>query len=935
MWIEWLEQQRFGNFYSSWCEQAAAERNQQRLPDLHHIGEEILVRGCFQSLQVIPLRMLIADMQKRKEKGQLQGETPEEKYEFYNRTVLKSRKEVKELTVCFPELARLMNLRLDQTLAYLNEISMALERDKKRISQVLCGGKVFGGIADLELGQSDPHNGGKTVARITLDNGECIFFKPRSLWKEAYYRELTAVFYEACGMKVRMLSWLPGEDYGWETEIKEEDCSCIQEIQEYYKRMGIHLFLNWILAGRDLHGENIRASGAYPFVLDAEAIPGFRSIETGKTAEALARQIAADSVLKTGLLPAPVWNGNACLGALHTAGKQKTELLVPCIQNDRTANMRIGYREAELLLDGSLPSLNGRKVGAENFAAEIQWGFQEAWKVWRKHRGKFLEWFQPLFEGSFRVVHRHTQAYSLLISVSLHPDYLTAGEKRRRILEKLKDWTNQEKTEQELLDYEINCLYDMDIPIFEGQGKKTSLFDGNGRKYRNFFSETSWLQFLRKIYTVNATDVRIQQGLIRVALDSLPGKKQTRLCFFGDEPKEYREKYAVDSRLIAILLENICKAICGKAIIRNHEITWLNVYRDTSWSCEPMDMDFYDGCGGLAVFFGKMAVMWPKKRKYREIYHRLCQKLFAFTDQCQQERAGNRKTGAFLGDGSVVLSYLLLYRITKAPQFLDYAERHSALLEENWDSDENDDLLSGNAGGICILLWLYEETGKAFYAALAEKMGERLWKRARKTLSLTGMSHGASGFLLAFSLLRQKTGEKRYVERIRRIQTWENQFYSEKLGNWLDLRGVEQEKAVQEKIQNTWCHGAPGILLSRLKMRELPEFADDSQTEEDIKKTVRAVMYSAYGGAMCLCHGLCGNWMILREYVRVYPESKEAANVLRRMGQEIIRRLWEKEGGRIIELENTGVMTGVSGIGFCLMMMQADVAMKCEKTKPY
>ena len=85
-----------------------------------------------------------------------------------------------------------------------------------------------------------------------------------------------------------------------------------------------------------------------------------------------------------------------------------------------------------------------------------------------------------------------------------------------------------------------------------------------------------------------------------------------------------------------------------------------------------------------------------------------------------------------------------------------------------------------------------------------------------------------------------------------------------KKNNWLDVR---EEKEIEEDIGPVaWCHGAGGILLSRLKCLENVE---DNRWKERLETDIgRARMkLKAYWrrDSWSLCHGICGNlWMMNR-----------------------------------------------------------------------
>ena len=114
------------------------------------------------------------------------------------------------------------------------------------------------GIRSLGLKAGDPHNGGRRTIRVQLENGVWLYYKPHSIRKKASIRhflqsdqQVTGIVLPAC------LPYLDCGAYGWEAEIVSQGCNTVAEVQSYYYRMGIHLFLGYVLtATSDLHGKS-------------------------------------------------------------------------------------------------------------------------------------------------------------------------------------------------------------------------------------------------------------------------------------------------------------------------------------------------------------------------------------------------------------------------------------------------------------------------------------------------------------------------------------------------------------------------------------------------------------------------------------------------------------------------------------------------------
>lgn len=140
-----------------------------------------------------------------------------------------------------------------------SEIEARWERDRAS----------FPGLRNLRLrqiaaGLSDPHNGGRTVARLVFDDGRAIFYKPRPVGMEAGYAELLSLWPE-----LRAATVIDRGDYGWMPEVVAAPCS---DPARYSRALGAHLALIDLLLGVDIHAENLVACGNDPVLIDLETL---------------------------------------------------------------------------------------------------------------------------------------------------------------------------------------------------------------------------------------------------------------------------------------------------------------------------------------------------------------------------------------------------------------------------------------------------------------------------------------------------------------------------------------------------------------------------------------------------------------------------------------------------------------------------------------
>ena len=88
---------------------------------------------------------------------------------------------------------------------------------------------------------------------------------------------------------------------------------------------------------------------------------------------------------------------------------------------------------------------------------------------------------------------------------------------------------------------------------------------------------------------------------------------------------------------------------------------------------------------------------------------------------------------------------------------------------------------------------------------------------------LAGFSHGVAGIAYALLELAVATGDERYRTAALAALDYERALFDAVHQNWPDLRETQTLKTETNSAQGSvfvtaWCHGAPGIGLSRLAM---------------------------------------------------------------------------------------------------------------------
>jgi hypothetical protein len=221
------------------------------------------------------------------------------------------------------------------------------------------------------------------------------------------------------------------------------------------------------------------------------------------------------------------------------------------------------------------------------------------------------------------------------------------------------------------------------------------------------------------------------------------------------------------------------------------------------------------------------------------------------------------------------------------------------------------DLTSGYAGAIAALVVLRDILEDASLLGFAAQLGEELLKTADETdagyswksvafpkrRNLTGFSHGTAGVGYALLELFATRGDSRYLEAAGQAFRYERYWFDAAAGNWPDFReepGRGKRGKQPLSFATFWCHGAPGIALSRLRAYEV--LHDESCKDEAItalqttREMVGATLRSGIGN-YSLCHGLAGNAEVL-----LY-------------GRKVLGREWADGHVGAFEVANAGIET--------------------------
>ncbi len=874
----------FAKFYAPLCTYAAL-RLKERLGDAaDYIADKVWESFWLQTaaqLQSICLRTLIVEMHTYKEKGRLKLGTPEQEYQYFCEACVTDRSFFLHIMDTYPALLRCIEERIDSFVDFYAEVIGHFEKDKAQIGELFSLAGEINMILDIQGVSSDLHNHGKQVLRITLNHGLEILYKPHAMDNEGSYMRLLEWISGKTGIGQYRYPFLSYAGHSWCKIVSYESCRTEDKLHRYYRRLGSQLFLIYLLGTKDLHSENVIAHGEYPVLIDLETLV---NIQYNQKRDTVFQEICyqlTNSVLYTGLLPFYYFNhGGEGVNSSAISGVegQRYPFKIPAVVHPKTSDMKIAYRYPVSKSEQNLALLKGEFVPPSGFGRDLISGFRDTYLAVVENRDMFREELVRLADSASRYLIQETQRYSMLLSTSYHPGFLMDGAERELFLYSLRKGRMKERPE--VIDCEREALLKGDIPYFYYNLNDTALLMPGGSGIPSYFEKAPADIVFEKLDTLDGEDMERQCEYIKMSLDLMPdsAEKFVNRCYKA-EKNTCSDKSRNNSRRISETIQNLTERLL-KYAVWNHEhteVSWftvqLSAFGKPSWEIKPMNMYLYDGLAGMLLIFYELRKRDEAIGVYYDTIRRM---LFEYTDFMCGETGKHmiRDTGMYEGEASILYAYYLLYENGGGEVYLAYAVRHAAVVERLLAYDQRYDLLTGNAGAALALVYLYEAAGDERYLRSAERAMEVLEKNAVRMERGTGwiietgfppfagMAHGNSGILMAAAALWQHTGSGKYRLLMEQLLDYEDSLFDERLQNWKDMRG---SLPGDEHGALAWCHGAGGILLSRVFCYERLEDAGlRKRLEKDILMAYRKLAGYWKRDSWSLCHGSCGNAWILK-----------------------------------------------------------------------
>ena len=877
-------------------------------------------------IYALSIRTLIYEINEKRLTNSLMGETSEQRYAFFNQN-FSDAKYFTKFTDKYPVLIELIENLVRNRIRLIDRCLERLANDYEEVTSELA--LSFDEIKNVKLTSGDTHNNGQKVVLI-VTNGGNVIYKPHSLSTDVFFNHLIEYVNKKHILKYR-INFVPSIDkidYGWQTYIEFKACHHLNEVERFYYRMGVNLAFSYIIGITDIHFENLICSGEDPFMIDLETLIAnptapLKEKDNRSVSQKLNSHLN-ESVFGTNIIPFNFKNSmfDFDMSAMATPKEQVSDFWqIYEVKNDFTDEICLEKVPAKILETFNYVLFKGEKIEPYQHMNDLVNGFEDSYLFALENHDEFRQYIMNLVNQSditVRQVFRPTSVYGKFIEAGTHPNYLKGHEDRQNLMSLIKKQNNQLATKQdELSQLEIDALINNDVPYFTTHMKSNDLKGNKSKEVYDFF-ELKLVEILEKrLAKVSLEDLELQLYYIRLSLST-------------SVPNNWLEEEHTDEKLnhgIPYLKKGTSYLAKAKEIgnILEKYVVWNEDQTACTWLMQLIDHDklklgglngfLYEG-GGVIIFLVYLA-----RETKDEQYKRLAYAGLKGIEEQINETDFLNPLSAFNGMGSLAYLYYTLYQSEPDKQMY---EKYSIVIEKMINiplKNQSLDFVTGLSGLLVMIVNIYEIEKDVRLKKWCQKVADYMFEQVvnDESLALTGISHGYAGFQLAFAKAGACLKEEKFFALVNELVKRENKSYDEKEGNWADLRN-EGEPNFSSVF---WCHGAPGIALSRALTQqcchEKFEFLAD-----DVHRGVDKLIEEGFSDDLdhSVCHGVFGNIDILITLSKIMGDPKYL-EVAHHKSQRCLNQIESKrvKFGLSHAFDLMSFMLGITGMGYVLLRL--------------
>ncbi len=729
-------------------------------------------------------------------------------------------------------------------------------------------------ISKFEPNKGDNHRGNQTVTIIHFQSSKNrtykLIYKPKDIRLEETFQVLIKELnYFSDYKNLKTLKTLKFRDFGFIEYINYIPCKCTEEYKTFYFNAGRLLSILYFLGANDCHYENLIAVKENLYLIDVETL--FEPqvpfhLSEGQNSRSYLMEKLEDSVLTTGFLANTsfIKNSEGKLFDISAIGAKSDLSSSNIVHWDyiNTDIMFISKENGERVTSHSQPFDNPYEIDISSYISELSEGFSVQYKIIIENKERFIEILELFRSKKRRIVIRPTYLYEAIKQKMLEPNSLTNYINQGIVLENLtRSFLVSKKRPKfwSLHEEEIKHLNLLDIPYFEHILDSSNVSMTYSKfPLKNFISKNGLDSAKSRIMAAGNKDLNFQKRLIETSF--FLGENSSKHYFAQDKSEENNSFLPLIKEDKILLINNknesiikLAQDIWDSSVLDNNgNPEWIGIEESiNSKHSELITLgpSLYNGYLGLALVFARIAIFYKnsnQKDKYIYWNKKVIKTVNPFINlisdltinelnkEFKDTSLGLSGIGGFL----IALNILEEFGFKTNKKNFNFFECTQKLLKslnnEQITQDKNLDFLNGTAGLLSSLISLSESRfiTTCITNLLEKQESNGSWISGSNSKNgLTGLSHGVAGISMTLSkcldLNLPETLKTKIYKSISKAIFFENQNFCKINMNWLDLR----EDFRENKFMTSWCHGAPGIALSRAILYESLNASDNMKND--------------------------------------------------------------------------------------------------------
>lgn len=840
----------------------------------------------------------------------------------------------------YPVLARTLVELSIQHRRNVTELARRVRDDAALLAERFASPAPLGHLVELSEPWGDAHRDGRAVLALRFSEGLRVLYKPRPLAIDVFVADFLR-WLNATGIEAtqRPVEAVDRGRYGWTEVIEPAPCASVEEVQRYYRRQGGLVAACHVLAGKDLHCENIIAEGQFPVAVDLEAffqprLPRQHG-EQPYTSGSLA-------VLESRLLPQgfdEVEGRRSRFDRSGIAAKGGAMPVTVTRLSPPEEGLRFTQVQAHAEPQPNLPVLDGERVAAARYACEVEAGFREVAAAIHARASELTGPDGLLAQAAgrpIRVFLRPTSAYSRVAAVTYHPEVMRDALDRERALDLLWPPDDAPPVYRAAFPCERDALLAGDVPLFVMIPESKEILDSDGNSIGIVASCTGMEVAEQRLRSLEPGHVDDLAWVVRASITQTAEPSELRqLDTLVPRAKAWE---AVTPDSLRRRAAELASLIARRAERGPDGLTWAGFTgTDDGWVFGPLRADLFHGTAGIVLFLAYAGSSTGEQgftRLAREGLDTIRATWARRLDAAPTWANGASPGGAFeeLGGAILALTHLSVLWDSEplAREALDLCRLADTMLEKV----EECDIIGGVAGTLALALTLHKVVPDASLLRLATRCGQLLAARAERQAQgvawpsgpgryLGGFAHGAAGIAAALTRLARATGDRRWSDLASAARTFEDSLFSAEHGNWVDVRSLGPDGDGTPFYPVSWCVGSVGVALGRAIMYD----GRDDAVTDDLRTALRTTANTLEHRSHSLCHGSFGKLLVLRRCQQFGEEILEGGEV-----QELVAATLDTldTHGLVCPMPDglftPGFMLGAAGVAYALLAL-ADPAL--------